>query len=217
MKINYRKLFPEPPNKIYDFKIDEDSVSYITTPQNSLLITNIIIRECVNNLDIQKKNIIIFDGTAGVGGDTISFAKNFKNVISVEKDEKRFEMLKYNIKKFDFENVIFQNGNSLEIINDFKNINVVYFDPPWGGSDYKNNDKLQLFINDKEISQITLDIFNSHSNLELLVFKIPKNYDLENLYENLKDHYSISMCKLQKMYILMIKKHIISDRKQYNY
>lgn len=204
MKIDFKRLFPEPPDKKYDFKIDEDSVTYITTPSNSILITKIIMRQC-EKIFSDTTNLVLFDGTAGVGGDTISFGQNFKNVIAVEREEKRFNMLNHNLKKFNLDNVITKNGDSLEIIKDISKIDIVYFDPPWGGSDYKKFDKINLKISDTNLHDIIDDIFDNE-NIKLVVVKIPKNYDLENIYDKLNDDYILSICRLSKMLILMVNR-----------
>jgi 16S rRNA G966 N2-methylase RsmD len=202
MKIDYKRLFPEPPDKNFNFKIDNDSVSYITTPTYSEIITRIIIRECEKIFD-NPNDLTILDGTAGVGGDTISFCNHFKNVYAIEKDKKRYEMLKHNLNKFNFENVITENDDSLEYINKLNNIDIVYFDPPWGGSDYKKYDKINLTISDINLHDIINKIF-INENVKLIVLKLPKNYDLENIYDKLKNNFTLSICKLQKMIILMI-------------
>ena len=42
----------------------------------------------------------IFEGTAGLGGNIISFAKNFKSVTGVEHNEQRFEILENNMNSY---------------------------------------------------------------------------------------------------------------------
>lgn len=205
MKIDLKRLFPEPPDKNYDFKIDGESVSYITTPANSNLITKIIQRQC-GDVFPKINNLVLFDGTAGVGGDTISFCHNFKNVVAIEKNKDRFEMLNHNLKKFQLDNVITENGDSLEIIKKLSNIDIVYFDPPWGGSGYKKFDKINLKISNIELYDIVRDIFENEK-IKLIVFKIPKNYDLENIYDKLKDDFILSIARLSKMLILMINRN----------
>ena len=77
----------------------------------------------------------ILDGTAGIGGNTISFALHFKNVISVEKNTERFEYLKENINSLNL-NVKLINGNVLDYIK-MEIFDVIFLDPPWGGPNYK--------------------------------------------------------------------------------
>ena len=47
----------------------------------------------------------IFEGTAGLGGNIISFAKNFKSVTGVEQNEIRYEMLENNMKSYNMDNI----------------------------------------------------------------------------------------------------------------
>jgi 16S rRNA G966 N2-methylase RsmD len=148
--INYTKLFPEPPDRDYGkLQIDRETVSYITTPHNSKLISQII----TNNIN-DTDNITIFDMMAGVGGDSIEFAKKYGRVISCEKDENRFSMLKNNISVYGFSNVDLHNSNCIDLLSDNKILNVidvVYMDPPWGGKSYKNSDSLVLKVDENPI------------------------------------------------------------------
>jgi precorrin-6B methylase 2 len=93
-----------------------EGVWSISLPSDAGLITNII-----------KKNIIkcnkIFDGTGGLGGNVISFSKNFKSVITCEINEERFKMLKNNLNIFGIKNVQLVQGDCL---NNLEWIQILY-------------------------------------------------------------------------------------------
>src|SRR5438552_1942738 len=104
-KIIIDKLFPCPPSKNYNkLMIDDESVTYITTPVNSEIIAEIISSSLPKN--VSCADITILDGTACVGGDTISFGKIFGTVIASEIEERRFKMLVNNLKEFELDNVV---------------------------------------------------------------------------------------------------------------
>ena len=84
------KIFP-PSSNSKDLGYDNEGLWSITLPQDADTISQIILNE-------SNSDITIFDGTAGLGGNTISFAKYFKNVIAVEMNKDRFMLLQNNIK-----------------------------------------------------------------------------------------------------------------------
>lgn len=210
-KIIFNKLFPLPPNKSYhNLMIDDASVSYITTPINSLLITSIIDSHIPDH--IPRSDITIFDGTACVGGDCISFGKTFGSVIAAEIDESRYHMLVNNLLEYELYNVVPVNIDCIKLYKRLNFIDIMYFDPPWGGKQYKNGNNLRLEIGDMFLDDLINDIFEESdqkkSNVRIVVLKLPKNYDLRSLYENTKHHDIIMyLHELQKMFIIIIKKN----------
>jgi 16S rRNA G966 N2-methylase RsmD len=204
------KLFHAPPNNNYrKLKIDLECMSYITTPQDSDQIVAIINSNLNSNNDI-----CIFDGTGGVGGDAIAFGRNFNTVITTEIDQHRFDMLVNNVLVFELYNVISLNCSCLDIMEKINFIDVAYFDPPWGGKTYKKFEKLRLKIGDLYIDEIVNRLFDpqiTRSNIKMIVFKLPNNYDLESLYKNTKhNQLTVLMYQLNKMMIIVFKKHFYS-------
>jgi hypothetical protein len=75
-------IFPYLKNKyLFNYlKIDNDSIHYISHKNISAKISSII-ENHLSKYNINKKNAIITDCTAGVGGDSICLAQNFFDVI----------------------------------------------------------------------------------------------------------------------------------------
>lgn len=206
--IDYTKLFLEPPDNDYKrLRIDRESMTYITTPHNACNIAWIIRSNLSKEIDMA--DITLFDGTSGVGGDTIVFGYIFGNVIGCEIDKKRFCMLKNNVDVYELQNVTLLNENCLNMIFDINFIDVVYLDPPWGGKSYKNENIMTLFIGDKSIESLINDLLNprkTSSTLKLIALKLPKNYNIRNLYdETVRDGVSLLMYELDKMFIMIFK------------
>ena len=88
----------------------------------------------------------VTDCCACVGGNTISFAKRFKFVNTVEYSRSRAAALQHNI------NVCGVGSKCKVFVGDYGywlpriKQDVVYMDPPWGGVDYKQHDKLDLTL-----------------------------------------------------------------------
>ena len=202
--IYYDKLFPIFDNKdvLNHTKIDKESVSYISSPIYAEKISKIILNHTKTN------KIIITDCTAGCGGDTISFLNKFKKVYSIEKNLIRFSYLLNNIKAYNFtRNSRVYCGNFLNIIKDITDHDVIYFDPPWGGKDYKKIRNLRLSINNNPLETIILDLINGITKKvpKFIILKLPNNYDLKYLYDNLNQFTRIFMYNLKKMLVIVLE------------
>ena len=158
-------------------KISNVGLYSVTSSKFNQKIIDIILQHNKNN-----KNITIMDCTAWVGGDTVGFGLVFDKVVSLEKDPVNYECLVNNINVYELENVIALNFDFLERgfeIIDQNKPSILYFDPPWGGKDYYLQDKIELFLNDKNIKDIFNDIFNKFNFVDAIVVKAPSNYNID--------------------------------------
>lgn len=191
------KIFPYIEN-INDLQIDEESFLFITNKDVANNISDIIIK----NLKCDPNLLIITDATAGVGGNTLSFAKKFKNVNAIEISESRYKYLCNNLNIYNIKNVNTYNCNCLDILTDL-NHDIIFIDPPWGGKIYKNFTKLKLTLSDMQIEDIINDLFTkSLDTLKAIVLKMPKNYDLE-YFNNIVKYQKKIIC-LDKMLIILV-------------
>jgi 16S rRNA G966 N2-methylase RsmD len=152
-------------------KYDAEGMWSLSYPREADKISKIIL-ELVNN------NIII-DCTAGLGGNTFSFSKYFKKVISIEIDKDRFTMLKDNIIYHNLYNIRFYNDDCLKYLK--LNCNAFFFDPPWGGPDYKYKESINIKLGNKSLYDIVKII--KKNNNSLIFFKLPFNYNLKEFDE----------------------------------
>tara|TARA_B100000963_G_scaffold361748_1_gene399231 strand:+ start:4520 stop:5068 length:549 start_codon:yes stop_codon:yes gene_type:complete len=148
------------------------------------------------------KSSIISDFTGGIGGNSFMFCRDFKYVNVIEKEYDLNVIIKNNLK--DFNNKTIYIGN----FNIFKNIlkqDVIFIDPPWGGSDYKYKNNIDLYIDNVNI----LDIIDSLYNYTYIVcLKIPNNFNfksIQKLFWNFKT-YAIykNKSKLKSVYKIII-------------
>lgn len=128
----------------------------------------------------KPENISITDATANMGGDTIAFAQKFTKVNSIEIMFIHYQVLVNNIKNAKLDhNVNTYWANYLDIADKLSN-DIVFMDAPWGGTDYKNNETMDLFldnINVKDISNLLL----SNKYCKMVTLKVPKNYNMNGL------------------------------------
>lgn len=207
-KIYIERLFPDVAEKnlFFKLKIDHESIMYITIPADADMINQLISNHVVGN-GMNMMDLVITDATAGVGGDTISFAKLFKEVISIELDKERYNYLSNNVSVYKFDNVILFNDDALKIIPHIENQDIIFIDPPWGGKDYKKINNLRLYINDVELEDCCLSFLDKNKMKcvpSFIVLKLPVNYDLQYLTERLENYANITAYKLQKMAIIIL-------------
>ena len=174
------RIFPRLENitDISKLRIDKVGEYSISIPEDAQKTSKIIL-QIINNNDI-----IITDATAGVGGNSISFADNFKLVNSIELDPNRFEYLKNNLSIYKLKNIKLYNSDFLQIISLLKQ-DVVFIDPPWGGKDYKSKGEIILNVSNIPLEKICNDIlYNNYA--KMVVLKLPINYNTKYLNKNIK-------------------------------
>lgn len=147
--------------------------------------------------------ITMFDGTSCVGADIINTLYNWNQltttqslpelyIIGCELDDLNFESLRENIHLFGYQdNVDIYHKNSLTFLNTYKKpLNIIYFDPPWGGINYKDKEKVDLVMKNGNKNSDNIDIFElvlqllTRNDLELflIILKLPYNFNIENQY-----------------------------------
>ena len=114
-------------------------------------------------------NARILDATANVGGVTLYLAKYFKHVTALEYDKATYELLKHNMTGT---GVTVKHGDALKEIKQCK-YDVIFFDPPWGGT----NEAQELFLGGKPIRTVIKSI-PKHIIIALL---IPPKFNFESL------------------------------------
>jgi 16S rRNA G966 N2-methylase RsmD len=213
------KLFPCPPSKNFNnLMIDIEAVTFITTPMNSEIIATII--ESLIPKNISRSDITIFDGTACVGGDSITFGKMFGTVVASEIEKHRYDMLVNNLREFELTNVVPINEDCLNVYKRLNFVDIMYFDPPWGGKKYKEEKNLRLSIGNKFVDELVNDIFEINPNklsirsdVKIVALKLPKNYDLYHLYQKTKNlDVTMLMYELNKMILIVFKRNNYVDK-----
>lgn len=188
------KYFPRMDSKqLEKIQYDDEGLYSITPPSTASTICNEILTR------VSSSNAIVFDAFGGLGGNTFSFSSYFSRVIVSELSSDRFMMLLNNISVLGYKNITTYNGPFQELLG-IINYDVIFLDPPWGGKDYKKNDKMTFDIDEIPLSVICFNIV-SQKQCRLLVIKLPLNYDLDS-FNNIKER--ITVTRLKKVMILYI-------------
>lgn len=201
------RLFPYLKNKALaaKLKIDDDSLHYISIREFAKKISDIITFH-LKGIGIDPYNAIITDATAGVGGNTLSFAKYFRYIYAIEIDKIRADYLKNNIQVYELNNIQVINDDCLNILPRLTDHNVIFIDPPWGGKSYKDHNNLKLEISDISIETVCNQLINKNKMShvpDIIILKLPKNYDIVHFYGTLNEK-TIYFYDLNKMIILVV-------------
>lgn len=148
-------------------------------------------------------NMIITDATACMGGDLVSFSKVFKLVNGVEIDQENFEFLIENAKRFNCLNVNLFCQDYLEIYDKLKQ-DIIYIDPPWGGTEYKTKDKIYLKIGGMDLWQLLKNI-RDQKLAKYIFIKVPLNVSLDFIqYDKIETIYNKNGSETFKLIITRV-------------
>ena len=167
-----------PEDVISKFKYDEVALYSMTPSHIAKKISHKLRRMC-------GKTASIFDACACVGGDALWFVQMFNTVICCEIDKKRYSYLKRNIKLVaKYSNHIEYNISCVELIKNINYVDIIYFDPPWGGPSYKDAETIDLSLDGKDIAY-WIPLFSSKCNS--IAIKGPSNLNTKPIINVLHD------------------------------
>lgn len=73
------------------------------------------------------------------------------------------------------------NNITVELADCTKKLNsgydVIFFDPPWTGSDYSTTDRMKLYLSDMELCNLLSNVKAKH-----IFMKVPINFDMTSCY-----------------------------------
>jgi len=187
-------------SKIYNnkFKMTDIGLYSISKPELAKWIVKIMI----DNLENVDK-LIITDATSGMGGDTIYFAKYFKEVNAVEIDSIHFNILKHNLSNvLGIKNVKYYNFD-YNIIYDKLENDVVYIDPPWGGKNISKMKDIMLSLGGTKIYVLINKLYKK--GIQNIFLKIPHNFYYYLFFHKVKFD-KITVHKNHKVWLLHLQK-----------
>ena len=172
-------LFPINPNIQYDkLRITRECMYSATLYKHSQLVLEII-KKLYKNID----KLVITDSTSCIGGSFMSLVQKVSKINAVELNNKHLTIMNNNMsilfpKLSKIINPI--NKNYLDVIYNLKS-DIVLIDPPWGGVEYKESEKLKLYLKDNKGINIELvEIINkSLETCDIVIAKVPTNYDID--------------------------------------
>lgn len=148
-----------------------------------------------NYLPSSPKKIV--DLTAHIGVDTIFYGILYPDadILAIENNKDTFLKLEYNLKKYG--EILNRKGTFKALLSDSSKLlddpritgaDIVYIDPPWGGTEYKKEAFIGLKLGDLDIINVVLKLLE---RVKTIVLKIPLNFDKQSVYKSPLNKYKI--------------------------
>lgn len=143
----------------------------IARPEMSAEIASIMLK------DLGGSGATITDALANVGGMTTRFSLTFDKVNACEIDPLHCKMLRNNCDVYGVTNVNIVCGDYMTVARKLKQ-DAIFFDPPWGGTDYRSKRHIHLGINGENITQIIDRLLDRARYIYLLA---PSNWSIQDI------------------------------------
>ena len=131
-----------------------------------------IIKEMLGN----PEETVITEANGGIGGLSIYLVHHFKFVKIVEINKTHKKVIENNLREYGSFNFKVYDRDYLDIMMKLKQ-DVIIFDPPWGGRNYKDFKKIPLELNNVDIACIIRKLYDA-KKFKLVIFLIPYNFDV---------------------------------------
>lgn len=147
----------------------------------------------------EKCPIVVTDGTACVGGNVLSFCDYFAHVNAVECDATRLQMLRHNLTVLHKDNATCIHASYLDVMLALTQ-DVVFLDPPWGGPEYKELTKVDLYLDGIPLHDICSRL---QGHAECVVLKVPSNFDCDKFAQHVPGSVAVHR-DLKKMHLVVL-------------
>lgn len=141
----------------------------------------------------------VTDATACIGGNTLEFARAFAHVHAVELDSLRASMLCHNLAWLQLDKGVTVHEADYCDLQATLRQDVVFLDPPWGGKRYKQQDRVRLYLSDRDVGDLcgAILIHTAH-----VVVKVPCNFDVRHFAQTVQQR--VRVLKLTGMLLLVV-------------
>lgn len=181
-------------------KLDDEALYSVTDQATADRITTELLK-------IVPATAILTDGTACIGGNTFSFCRAFQRVNAVELEPAKFNFLKHNMGVLGVENASYYLGDILSYV-DVLEQSLLFLDPPWGGPDYKQKERVNLYLSGIPLDEVCRRFAPTTTYIAL---KTPTNFNIEDFMESTQDCLElVSMNqRLRKLHLYIFRSQII--------
>lgn len=154
---------------------DEEAL-YSTTDQ----VTCEKMARIIDKYVTDKQTLV--DATACIGGSAFSLSAVFQKVIAIEKDPSRYNYLTQNLEVLGVsDKVTAVCADCVDYVTQLHPVDAIFIDPPWGGPQYKQQDKIDLYLSDTPLHTVCQQMAK---HTKYIVLKVPTNFDEDTFLEN---------------------------------
>lgn len=206
-----KKYFDVPENQLVNLRFTDVSL-YSSTPTDQAKYTADLLLSYYTLEELKEKTLM--DATACIGGNTWIFAELVGKVICNDISVVHYEILKNNMHILGKNNVEVLNENYLDVYLNIEQ-DILFFDPPWGGVDYKAYSEIGIQLTDSKGVEITLSeiiVSMLQYKCETMILKLPVNYFIDDIigrcnYRNI-DNLIITSHDKRPLYRLVVLSHL---------
>ena len=172
----WKKIFPTKQNtKVNEYMLSNIGSYSIFYPNDADKVAKII-------KSFLPGKAIITDANANMGGASLAFTNYFDHVNSVEIIPFHCKILENNLKVYDAsDKVTIHCVDYLDIGNKLEQ-DAIFFDPPWGGPDYKKKQLMDMYLDNISICDIIKSLIDK-KKIKILAIRVPFNYDFKKILE----------------------------------
>jgi len=195
-----RTYFPYRPNINYEsLKITPEGYYSISRP----FIGNEIIKIMRDLLDNKMKTLTITDVCGGNGGDSINFCSYYKFTNIIEANQTHCSVIKHNLKIYNLQNYRIYCDYYDKVYEKIKQ-DIIYIDPPWGGSKIKNMTSVNIKLGSINIHQLVNHLALTFQNIEYIIIKLPPNFDIVQYNRYLDKNIKVSIYNIYDSIMLIV-------------
>ena len=161
-----------------NFLITEEGLYSVSRPKEAEMIT----KKIRQSLGENTRELVVADMTANVGGNVLNFCKYYGHVYAFELQWLNYLILQNNIRVAKFQDkctVI--HGDCLQFVDKYQ-FDIIFFDPPWGGVNYKEQTSVDLYLGEKSMVDIVIELLAKNLS-KLIAIKVPYDYNFTGLKE----------------------------------
>jgi hypothetical protein len=149
-------------------------------------------------------SLTVLDGTANVGSDTIRWAQHTHQVHAIEINPENYAALVHNIAVYKLTNVTTHLGDTRRLYYRWP-YDILYLDPPWGGSSYRDHHQLDLFLGTTRLDHFLAQVIRQKHPPRYIVLKLPRNYHFARLTPILPPKAQLRKFWLNKWFLTVIQ------------
>ena len=170
----WNKMFPK-----------KDNLDYKKLQLSNIGVYSIFYPNCADDLAkiirsyVPNKKATITDATSNMGGAVFAFAKYFDKINAVEIVKLHCDILDNNLRVYDIKDKVDIHCFDYLDIGEKLDQDVIFFDPPWGGKNYKEIKLMNMFLDSIPINEIIKPLLTKST----IAIRVPYNYDFKKLLE----------------------------------
>ena len=188
----HHKIFPVEEINNLPWTTTEGQYSVIYASHAEIMI-NLISKHLPNALS----SYVITDATSNVGGFVLIASKYFKKVHAIELSDINMDALEHNLNIYKRTNVRTYLNDCTTILDSLEQ-DVIFIDPPWGGTYGYADSSIDIQLSGMTMS----DIVNNHRKT-LFVLRLPRNFAFKKFMNNVQRR-SIKVYKIANYFLAIL-------------